>query len=113
MQALEIVLETGERAWHSVGVVGADAGRQLTRDRVERVVDGIERAVPIPAIEVIVKRRTRRHVLRDGAPLAASVEDIHQAVHDSGSWPSRRLPPGLAGGMSGSTCHSASVKSLG
>ena len=49
---------------------------------VERVVDAIERAVPIPAIEVIVKRRTRRQVLRDGAPLAASAEDVHQAVDD-------------------------------
>ena len=31
----EIVFETGERAWQSVGVIDADNGRQLTRDRRE------------------------------------------------------------------------------
>ena len=30
---LEIVLETGERTGQDVGVIGADAGRQLARDR--------------------------------------------------------------------------------
>jgi hypothetical protein len=33
---LEVVLETGERARRLVGVVGADAGRQLARDRPRR-----------------------------------------------------------------------------
>jgi hypothetical protein len=32
----EIVFETGERARQSVGVIGADTGRQLTRDRPRR-----------------------------------------------------------------------------
>ena len=45
-------------------------------------MDAIERAVATPAVEVIVKRRTRRQVLRDGAPLAAGAEDVHQAVDD-------------------------------
>ena len=45
-------------------------------------MDAIERALPTPQIEIIVKRRTRRQVLRDGAPLAASAEDVHQAVDD-------------------------------
>ena len=33
---LEIVLETGERARQDVAVVGANAGRQLARDRPRR-----------------------------------------------------------------------------
>jgi len=45
-------------------------------------VEAIERAVPTPAIEVIVECRARRQVLRDGAPLAAGAEDVHQAVDD-------------------------------
>ena len=49
---------------------------------IERVVDAIERAIPTPAIEVVVKRRTRRQVLRDGAPLAAGAQHVHQAVDD-------------------------------
>ena len=49
---------------------------------VERRVDALERAVPTPKVEVIVKRGTRRQVLRDGAPLAAGAEDVHQAVDD-------------------------------
>src|SRR5271165_1071223 len=49
---------------------------------VERRVDALERAVPTPKVEVIVKRRARRQVLRDGAPLAAGAEDVHQAVDD-------------------------------
>ena len=30
---LEIIFEASERAWQDVGVIGADAGRQLARNR--------------------------------------------------------------------------------
>ena len=49
---------------------------------VERLVNTLERSVATPKIEVIVERRARRQVLRDGAPLAAGAEDVHQAVDD-------------------------------
>ena len=65
-----------------IAAVGLPASGGFATLHVERVVDAIERAVPIPAIEVIVKRRTRRQVLRDDTPLAASAEDVHQAVDD-------------------------------
>ena len=50
--------------------------------RVERLVNSLKRSVPTPKIEVIVERRARRQVLRDGAPLAAGAEDVHEAVDD-------------------------------
>ena len=38
---LEIVLETGERTGQDVGVIGADAGRQLSGDRARgRLIAG-------------------------------------------------------------------------
>jgi hypothetical protein len=50
--------------------------------RVERLVDALKRSVPTPKIEVIVKRRAGRQVLRDRPPLAAGSEDVHEAVGD-------------------------------
>ena len=39
--SLEIVLETGERTGQDVGVIGAEAGRQLTRNRARgRLIAG-------------------------------------------------------------------------
>ena len=49
---------------------------------VERLVNSLQRSVPTPKMEVIVERRARRQVLRDGAPLAAGAEDVHEAVDD-------------------------------
>jgi hypothetical protein len=50
--------------------------------RAERLVDALKRSVPTAKTEVVVKRRARRQVLRDGPPLAAGAEDVHEAVHD-------------------------------
>ncbi len=54
----------------------------LATAHVERIVDAIERTVPAPQIEIIVERRTRRLVLGNRPPLAASAQDVHQAVDD-------------------------------
>ena len=75
------------RALDALAVDDCGSGARLASGgfatlRVERVVDAIERGVATPAIEVIVKRRTWRQVLRDGAPLAAGAEYVHQAVDD-------------------------------
>ena len=43
-------------------------------------MDALERAVPTPKVEVIVEGRARRQILRDGAPLAAGAENVHDAV---------------------------------
>jgi hypothetical protein len=45
------------------------------------MVQLIQRAVVLPAAEVVVHRATRRQVRRDRALLAADTQDIHQAVH--------------------------------
>src|SRR5271169_7126780 len=50
--------------------------------QVERLADALERSAPTPKIEVIVERRARWQVLRDGAPLAVGAEDVHEAVDD-------------------------------
>src|SRR5208337_3326346 len=90
------------------------AGSRLAALHVESFVDSPERAIPIPEVEIIVECRARRQVLGDGAPLAASAQDVHQAVDDLALIDMARLPPRLAGGTSGATCaHSASVRSLG
>src|SRR5271155_3673285 len=42
----------------------------------------IERAIPTPQVEIIVQRRARRQVFRDGSPLTTGGENIHEAVHN-------------------------------
>ena len=42
----------------------------------------IERAIPTPQVEIIVQRRARRQVFRDGPPLTTGGENIHEAVHN-------------------------------
>ena len=70
--------------WLSMmAAVGARLARGgLATAHVKRVVDAIERAVPVPQIEIIVDRRARRQVLGDRPPLAAGAQDIHQTVDD-------------------------------
>src|ERR1035438_8024519 len=48
---------------------------------IERVVDSLQCAVIGPQIEVAVDRAFRWQVLRDRAPLTASRENVHEAVH--------------------------------
>ena len=42
----------------------------------------IERAIPTPQVEIIVQRRARRQVFRDGPPLTTGGENIHEAIHN-------------------------------
>src|SRR3954452_11931038 len=55
--------------------------RLLTAEYVKRMVESVERAVVLPAAEVVVHRAARGQVLRDRAPLAAGAQHIHQPVH--------------------------------
>src|SRR5208282_4930188 len=48
---------------------------------VERMMYCVQRAVIVPATQVVVHRAPRRQVLRDIPPLAAGAEHIHDAVH--------------------------------
>src|SRR5918911_405951 len=60
------------------------------------MMDVIERAVPGPEVEIVVQRRARRQILRDGPPLAAGAEDVHQAVDDL-AHEHRALPAAVLG----------------
>ena len=42
----------------------------------------IERAIPTPQVEIIIQRRARRQVFRDGPPLTTGGKNIHEAVHN-------------------------------
>src|SRR5208283_6029152 len=54
---------------------------QFAAFHVKRMVDAIERAVVIPADEVIMYGAAWRKVLGDRAPLASGAQDVHRAVH--------------------------------
>ncbi len=40
----------------------------------------VERAVPAPQAEIVIQRRARRQIFRDGPPLAAGAQDVHQPI---------------------------------
>src|SRR3954451_9488225 len=61
------------------GRAGLSLGQLPTPD-VKRVMDTIQRAVGVPAAEVVVHRAPGRQVLRPGCPLAAGAQDIHKTV---------------------------------
>jgi len=76
-------------------------------------VDAIERAIPIPQLEIIMQRRARRQVLGDGA-LATGAQHMRQPVDDLALVQLALAAARLAGGISGATSdHSSSVTSLG
>jgi hypothetical protein len=52
----------------------------LARLDVKRVVDALQRAVPIPQAEVVVRRALRRQILRQSLPLAAGRQHIEDGV---------------------------------
>ena len=106
-----------------------DAGRGagfargfLAALEVERMMDAIQRAVPVPQAEVIMHGASGRQILgqaRHWQPVLRSSVRILGRMYITPLITSRiatrRLPPpGLPGGISGSICaHSASVRSLG
>jgi len=52
----------------------------LAASHIERMMDVLQRSVPVPAAEIAVDRAARRQVLRDVAPLTAGAQHIHHAV---------------------------------
>src|ERR1019366_9021739 len=74
------------RAFHALAVDdgGGRTGfplRPFATLLIERVVATFQCAVICPQIEVVVDRAFRRQVFRDSAPLTASRENVHEAVH--------------------------------
>ena len=72
----------------SLGALAVDHRRRWARlapfpvayRHIERVVDALERAVPVPQHEVVMCRRLRRQVLGQRRPLAARPKNIEDPV---------------------------------
>src|SRR6202171_4006028 len=74
------------RAFHALAVDdgGGRTGfplRSFATLLIERVVDSLQCAVICPKIEIVVDRVFRGQVVRDGAPLTAGRENVHEAVY--------------------------------
>ncbi len=73
-----------------------------------------ERAVLIPADEVVVQRAARRQILGDRRPLAPVLRIYIKPLTTSRTSTVRLLPLRLAGGITGAaSAYSLSVRSLG
>ena len=75
------------RALHALAADDGDGRARLSPGEfaalhVERVVDPLQSAVPLPAAEIAMHRAAGRQVLRDRAPLTAGGEHVHDAVDD-------------------------------
>ena len=46
------------------------------------MMDARQRAVVVPAPEIVIDRAAWRQILRQRGPLAASAQDIHQTIDD-------------------------------
>ena len=68
--------------WLSITAADGLASRpsRVAYRHIERVVDALERAVPVPQHEVVMCRRLRRQVLGQRRPLAARPKNIEDPV---------------------------------
>jgi hypothetical protein len=82
--------------------------------RHEGVMDPIERAVRVPQIEIIVRRRASRRVLGIARHWQPALRMYIRPLTTSRAHTVRLLPPRLAGGMGGSVgARSSSLESEG
>src|SRR6516164_8291936 len=63
-------------------IAAVGLGSRPSRSRVERVVDVLQRAVPVPQCEIQMRRALGRQVLRQGLPLAAGREHVEDRIDD-------------------------------
>src|SRR3954469_16207726 len=73
-------------AFHALAVDNRCSGARLSGNslaafHIELMMDEIERAIPTPQVEIIVQGRAWRQVFREGPPLTAGRENVHEAVH--------------------------------
>jgi hypothetical protein len=75
--------------------------RLADRD-IKRLMDTVQRAIPIPQLKIEMRRAFRRQIFRQSLPLAAGREHIEDSVEEFAlvDRPPPR-PPRRAGGMSG------------
>jgi len=75
------------RAFHALAIDDASRWARFTIHvfatlHVERVMNAIQRAVPVPKVEITKQRALRRQVFGNITPLASRAQHIHEAVHD-------------------------------
>src|SRR5580693_5095359 len=58
------------------------AARLLAHRHIKRIVAALQRAVPIPQLEIMVHRALRRQILGQRLPLAAGPQQVEKAVDD-------------------------------
>ena len=58
------------------------AARLLAHRDVKRIVDALQRAVPIPQLEIMVHRALRWKIFGQRLPLAAGPQQVEEAVDD-------------------------------
>jgi hypothetical protein len=56
------------------------SGDLLAALHVKRMMDALQRTVPLPQLQIVMQGAARWQVLRDRPPLASSAEDVHQPV---------------------------------
>ncbi len=49
---------------------------------VKRVMNAIQRAVPVPKVKIIKQRALRRQIFGNITPLASRAQHIHKTIHD-------------------------------
>ena len=49
---------------------------------IKLMMNEIESAIPTPQVKIIIQRRARRQVFRDGPPLTTGGENVHEAIHN-------------------------------
>ncbi len=72
----------------SFGALAVDDGRcrarlsafRLARLDIERVMDALQRSVPVPQVEIVVNRALRRQILGQRLPLAAGPQHVEDGV---------------------------------
>jgi hypothetical protein len=73
-----------------LGALGVDdrgtrarfASSRLADRDIERLVDTLQRAVPIPQLKIEMRRALRRQIFRQSLPLATGREHIEDCVED-------------------------------
>ena len=69
---------------------------EIPDHEVKRVMDTLQRAVPIPQREIIVRRGLRRQAFGQGAPLATGLQNVENPVHHLAAAPAAPWPAGSA-----------------
>src|SRR5581483_6742940 len=88
------------RGLHTLAVDDSSRGSALASCRSARAldqgtIDPPPNGAVAPIVKIVLHRRERRKVFRQGAPLAAGGKNIEDRIEDGPKWPLRRAPDAL------------------